>query len=42
MSITFPDEIIGDIAPGEQGICGNFFALDIDGIKEGGVSLQEA
>ncbi len=26
MSITFPDEIIGDIAPGEQGICGNFLA----------------
>jgi len=34
MSVTIPDQIVGDIALGQEGICGNFFALNIDGIKE--------
>jgi hypothetical protein len=33
MSFTFPDQIVGDPALGQQGIGGNFFALNIDGIK---------
>jgi len=33
MSFTVPDQIVGDLALGQQGIGGNFFALNIDGIK---------
>jgi hypothetical protein len=33
MSFTIPDQIVGDLALGQQGIGGNFFALNIDGIK---------
>jgi hypothetical protein len=33
MSFTLPDQIVGDLALGQQGIGGNFFALDIDCIK---------
>jgi hypothetical protein len=33
MSVTLPNQIVGDVALGQQGICGNFFALNIDGIK---------
>jgi hypothetical protein len=33
MSVTLPDQIVGDLALGQQGIGGNFFALNIDGIK---------
>jgi hypothetical protein len=33
MSVTFPDQIVGDIALGQEGIGGNIFTLDIDGIK---------
>ena len=34
MSFTVPDQIVGDLALGQQGIGGNIFALNIDGIKE--------
>jgi len=34
MSFTVTDQIVGDLALGQQGIGGNFFSLDIDGIKE--------
>jgi len=33
MSFTLPDQIVGDLALGEEGIGGNIFALNIDGIK---------
>ena len=33
MSVTFPDQIVGDLALGQEGIGGNIFTLDIDGIK---------
>jgi len=33
MRFTFPDQIVGDIALGQEGIGGNIFALNIDGIK---------
>jgi hypothetical protein len=33
MSFTLPDQIVGDLALGQQGIGGNFFTLDIYGIK---------
>jgi len=33
MSMTFSDQIVGDTALGQKGIGGNFFALNIDGIK---------
>ena len=35
MSVTLPNQILGDVALGQQGICGNFFALKINGIKQG-------
>ena len=34
MSVTFPDQIIGDLALGQEGIGGNIFALNIDGIQQ--------
>lgn len=34
MSFTVPDQIVGDLALGQQGIGGNIFALNIDGIKK--------
>jgi len=34
MSFTLPDQIVGDLALGQQGVGGNFFALNIDGIKQ--------
>ena len=34
MSFTLPDQIVGDLALGQQSIGGNLFALDIDGIKQ--------
>ena len=33
MSFTLADQIVGDLALGQQSIGGNFFALNIDGIK---------
>jgi hypothetical protein len=33
MSFTIQDQIVGDLALGQQGIGGNIFALNIDGIK---------
>jgi len=33
MRFTVPDQIVSDFALGQQGIGGNFFALNIDGIK---------
>jgi len=33
MSFTLQDQIVGDISLGQKGIGGNFFTLDIDGIK---------
>jgi len=33
MSFTVPDQILGDRALGQQGIGGNIFALNIDGIQ---------
>ena len=33
MSFTFADQIVGDLALGQQSIGGNLFALNIDGIK---------
>ncbi len=35
MCVPFPDQIISYITLGKQGICGNFLALNINGIKEG-------
>jgi len=34
MRVTLLDQILGDLALGQKGIGGNFFALDIDGLKE--------
>jgi hypothetical protein len=34
MRLSFLDQVDGDLALGQQGIGGNFFALDIDGIKK--------
>ena len=33
MGFTLPDQIVGDLALGQEGIGGNFFSLNIDGIK---------
>jgi len=33
MSFALPDQIIGDLALGQEGVGGNIFALNIDGIK---------
>ena len=33
MSFTVPDQIVSDLALGQQGIGGNFFTLNIYGIK---------
>ena len=33
MSVTVSDQIVSDFALGQQGIGGDFFALNIDGIK---------
>ena len=33
MSFTLADQIVGDLALGQQGIGGNLFALNIDGIQ---------
>ena len=40
MSVTFPNRIVGDLALCQQCICGNFFALDIDGVKQGDGGLD--
>jgi hypothetical protein len=40
MSVSLLDQIGGDLALGQQGIGGNFFSLDIDGIKEGDGGLN--
>jgi hypothetical protein len=34
MSVTVLDQIVGDRALGQQGIGGNFFSLNSDGIKK--------
>jgi len=34
MRFTLADQIVGDLALGQQGIRGNIFALNIDGIKQ--------
>jgi hypothetical protein len=33
MSFAFLDQIVGDLALGQEGIGGNIFALNIDGIQ---------
>ena len=33
MSVTIPNQIIGNFSLGQQSICGNFLALNIDGVK---------
>ena len=33
MSVTFFNQIVGDVSLGQEGICGNFFTLNINGIK---------
>ena len=33
MSFTLADQIVGDLALGQQGIGGDLFALDIDSIQ---------
>jgi len=33
MRFTLPNQIVGDLTLGQQGIGGNLFTLDIDGIK---------
>jgi hypothetical protein len=33
MSLTLADQIVSDLALGQQSIGGNLFALNIDGIK---------
>ena len=33
MSFTLPDQIVGELALGQQGIGGHIFALNIDGIQ---------
>jgi hypothetical protein len=33
MRFTLPDQIVGNLALGQQGVGGNIFALNIDGIK---------
>lgn len=40
MSFTVSDQIVGDFALGQQGVGGNLFALDIDGIKQGDGGLD--
>jgi hypothetical protein len=44
MSFTLADQIVGDLALGQQGIGGNLFALDIDGIqqRDGGLDFVGA
>jgi hypothetical protein len=41
MSFTLADQIVGDLALGQQGIGGNIFALNIDGIqkRDGGLDF---
>jgi hypothetical protein len=34
MSVAFFDQVGGDLALSQQGVGGNFFALNIDGVKE--------
>ena len=34
IGFTLPYQIVGDLALGQQGIGGNIFALNVDGIKE--------
>ena len=34
MGVTLADQVVGDVALGQQGIGGNIFALDIDGIQQ--------
>ena len=34
MGVALADHVIGDLALGQQGIGGNIFALDIDGIQQ--------
>ena len=33
MSFALPDQIVGDLALGQESVGGNIFALNIDGIK---------
>jgi len=33
MSVTLPNQIVGDLTLGQEGIGSNFFTLNIDGIK---------
>jgi hypothetical protein len=44
MSLTLANQIVGDLALGQQGIGGNLFALDIDGIqqRDGGLDFVGA
>jgi hypothetical protein len=34
MGFTVPDQIIGEFPLGQEGICGNVFVVDIDGIQQ--------
>ena len=40
MSVSLVDQVVGDFALGQKGIGGNFFALNIDGIKQGDGDLD--
>jgi hypothetical protein len=33
VSVTLPNQIVSDLTLGQEGIGGNFFTLNIDGIK---------
>ena len=33
MSVSLVDQVVGDFALGQKGVGGNFFVLNIDGIK---------
>ena len=40
MGVALFDQVCGDFALGQQGIGSNFFALNIDGIKQGDGGLD--
>jgi len=35
MRLALADQVVGNLALGQQGVAGNFFAFDIDGIQQG-------
>jgi hypothetical protein len=40
MRLAFGDEVVGELALGQQGIAANVLALDVDGIEQGGGRLD--